>query len=505
MDKEPNLKMIPLEDIDQLTNCRDEGDLTELTQSIERHGLLTPILVRPGVVKPFELIAGHRRFKACQTLGYKRIAAYDLLTPDTDDVTALQITENLHRKEMTSLEEAQAFKRVLENDDLTVEQLAEELGKPPVYVQNRLTLNLLIPDLTKILAEKKISTAIAFMFARLSPDMQKKGYRAMKKSMFNVSLDRVANWIKGETERSLQNAPFQGNIVYEIKGKQIAPCNGCIYNTSIDKLFWNGAEKMTCVNAECYDQKIQALLKEIKKNLKKEGIVYKEISSNYHSDGSVPTLNSYTKLGEKEDICDKAIKGLVVQGDIKTVGRLWNICLAESGCKKHYPSRTARPKGTNPELERQKQVRAFNEWRIGVLQKVTFAPAPDLEKFHASNVEMITRKMINKLSFDEERKLLKVYGIDVKVAEARQAFDKLVKSLTIHGMKGLQIAIANIDETMYTTHHGDLPTGKEDNLLKVAADFGIDEKKIAEIKTELLNKNTKPPKEEKKKGKKKNG
>lgn len=116
----------------------EEESLQELAASIETHGVLQPIIVRP-VGERFELIVGERRWHACRRLGWSQIPA--IIRPVDDQAAAEAVLiENLQRRDLDPIDEARGFKRVLEQFSLTQQALAQRLGCTQSAVANKLRL-----------------------------------------------------------------------------------------------------------------------------------------------------------------------------------------------------------------------------------------------------------------------------------------------------------------------------------------------------------------------------
>ena len=117
----------------------DATSLEELAASIREHGVLQPILVRPLGNNEFQLIAGERRWRASRAAGRQTIPA---LVEDIDDDTALEIAiiENLQREDLSPLDEAAMFDRMVREHGYSVRKLAQKLGKDKGYLENRLRL-----------------------------------------------------------------------------------------------------------------------------------------------------------------------------------------------------------------------------------------------------------------------------------------------------------------------------------------------------------------------------
>ena len=122
---------IPLDDIKpnsyQPRKTFDVEALSELTNSIKEHGVLQPIVVR-RMDDGYEIIAGERRWRACHLAGFSRIPA---IVKDAEDSSAaiLALVENLQREDLNFIEEAEGYKQLLQECDMTQEQIAMKFGK----------------------------------------------------------------------------------------------------------------------------------------------------------------------------------------------------------------------------------------------------------------------------------------------------------------------------------------------------------------------------------------
>src|SRR5215831_7592564 len=115
-----------------------------LVASIREHGLLQPILIRP-LTQGFEIVAGHRRFQACRSLRWRFISC-KIREMSDKQAYEIQLTENMQRKSMDPVEEAEAFRRyVVDFGWGGITELAKKIGKSEVYVSHRLQL-LKLPD-----------------------------------------------------------------------------------------------------------------------------------------------------------------------------------------------------------------------------------------------------------------------------------------------------------------------------------------------------------------------
>ncbi len=139
----------------------DEESLSELTASVQQIGVLQPVLVRPAPTgSGYELIAGERRWRAAGRAGLATIPA---LVRRTDDLAVVEqaLVENLHRQDLTPLEEAAAFQQLIDDFELTHEQIADRVGKSRSAITNTLRLLGLPPSIQHLLADGKLTAGHA--------------------------------------------------------------------------------------------------------------------------------------------------------------------------------------------------------------------------------------------------------------------------------------------------------------------------------------------------------
>lgn len=117
----------------------DEQALSELADSIERHGLIQPIVVKPTIEGTYMIIAGERRWRACRMAGLETVP---VMIKDTDDRTLMELAliENLQREDLNAVEEALGYKSLIDEFGLTQEEVALKMGKSRSAVTNALRL-----------------------------------------------------------------------------------------------------------------------------------------------------------------------------------------------------------------------------------------------------------------------------------------------------------------------------------------------------------------------------
>lgn len=250
----------------------DEGDLQELADNIEKQGLLQPITVRPikdakafAVVNgnadfhpKYEIICGERRFRAFSKLSdkwremdcvapkgqsYDRFSEISAIVREMNDDEAFDamITENLQRKDVDPIEEAFAFGQLIQKGK-TAEEVAVRFGKSIRFVQDRVKLNNLIPELMLAVRDEKMPIVAAMIVSKLDEDVQRKyhsSYSHNGKGFDKASAESFVNSLF----MSIDGAPWyqtDGQQDEDYEGGCGIKCSECQLNTANHGcLFWN--------------------------------------------------------------------------------------------------------------------------------------------------------------------------------------------------------------------------------------------------------------------------
>lgn len=134
----------------------NQDEIRELAHTIEEHGLLQPIVLREYEPAKYEIIAGERRYRAMKLLGWETTPA--ILKKMTDEESAsLALIENLQRAQLSSVEEAQAYRQLMDLNHLTQAALAKGMGKSQSFVANKLRLLKLITPVQTAILDHRIS------------------------------------------------------------------------------------------------------------------------------------------------------------------------------------------------------------------------------------------------------------------------------------------------------------------------------------------------------------
>lgn len=143
----------------------NDESLTELANSIKEHGVFQPIIVKKSI-KGYEIVAGERRYRACKLAGLEKIPA--IIRQFTDEqMMEIALLENLQRENLSAIEEAEAYRRMIESLDITQEELSKRIGKSRSHITNMLGLLRLPEEVQLEVANGKISMGHARVLSKL--------------------------------------------------------------------------------------------------------------------------------------------------------------------------------------------------------------------------------------------------------------------------------------------------------------------------------------------------
>jgi ParB family chromosome partitioning protein len=188
----------------------DAEALTELANSIREHGVLQPILVRPLGENRYQLVAGERRWRASKEAGLATIQA---LVEEIDDDTALEIAiiENLQREDLSPLEEATMYDRMIHEHGYSIRKLADKLGKDKGYLENRLRLADAPEEIRELVSLRKDTLSHAYELLKVS-DPKKRRRLAGQVASGELSLVKLREKIEGRRPRpvaSIEEEPLE--------------------------------------------------------------------------------------------------------------------------------------------------------------------------------------------------------------------------------------------------------------------------------------------------------
>ena len=192
--KQDVLTEIPLYQIvpDPNQPRRDLGNLTELKASMTAVGLAQPILVTILGYEQYMLVAGERRYTAAKELGWKKISCI-VRTIEQNQRLALQIIENLHRKDLNALEEAEGYQRLMDEFGMTQEEVGLHLGKSQVSINEALRV-LALPDTirSQYRTSDRVSKSLLLEIAKTTSQMEQENlWEAARQGQLTVKQARA--------------------------------------------------------------------------------------------------------------------------------------------------------------------------------------------------------------------------------------------------------------------------------------------------------------------------
>ncbi len=193
----------------------DQDALAELAESIEKHGLIQPIVVRPTSSGAYQIVAGERRWRACRMAGLSEVP---VIIKELDDQKYYEIAliENLQREDLNAVEEAQGYRTLIDTYGLTQEQVAESVGKSRSAVTNALRLLNLNEDALDALKNGKISAGHAR--AILAAETQELASEMLKSALSGASVRELEAMAKTKPQATkIKKATTKNNFYSEVE------------------------------------------------------------------------------------------------------------------------------------------------------------------------------------------------------------------------------------------------------------------------------------------------
>lgn len=480
----------------------DEKKQKELTESVKEKGIIEPLIVRSKNGK-LEIVCGSRRFKAAKESKLDEVPVIIREYSDKEVVEVLLI-ENLQREDVHALDEADGYRRMIEEMGYDVPGIAAKIGKSDSYVYQRLQLSRLIPEAKKAFTENKITPGHGILISRLQPKNQKEAIQHCLQYRGDdgvASVRELMRWITNNVHLDLNKAPFDKTEKELVKG--VGTCIECPKRTGFTPaLFSDIKQKDICTDPECFNGKKEAFLeRKIKEEEKKQetekgsekgpekgsekgsGKTVKpmlRLSDDYNNYGpnkpTHPTLYSsqYRVLSKDEKPCEFAKAGIMVDG--KEVGRKKIVC-ADQACKKHWsrgykkePMSPGEKERRKKELDKRKQEKEYRGRVIkGILEKVG-------EKFKKAELAFVCKEVYGRVYFDFKKILCARHLIEPKKERYSKDFDgpfeKYIDGLDETGLNRVLVETAVVPMA---------EAGGEDELIRAALVFGVDWKKMKNV------------------------
>lgn len=256
-------KQLKVEDIEfSSLNYRkyiSEEVLQQFAEEIKQHGIISALTLRPVSSNRYELVAGERRLRAARLAGLEVVPAAIVDLTD-EQVTEIQLAENLQRENPHPMDEANAVK-MMHDTGKTIEEIALRLGKSKQFVYVRLKLINLVEPFREMFFANVITIQQALEIATISTEGQQDFFKdhCTKWKQKNFELNDL-QWYLRPYRYDLKKAPF------DTKDKKLLPevgaCTGCPFNSAtVKSLFPEYAKQAICTNTTCYRNKCAASLR----------------------------------------------------------------------------------------------------------------------------------------------------------------------------------------------------------------------------------------------------
>lgn len=255
-------------DESQVRKTFNETSIKELAESIQSHGLIQPITVRP-VENGYKIVAGERRFRACKSLGKKQLQCIVKDFDSDHKIREIQIIENLQREKVDAIEEAEAISYLLNNNSPT--EIVGRIGRSYTYVRQRINLGGLIPYFKEAVQTGKLGIVKATLIGVYSAEEQLIMADSIGKlSDIKTIPDYQISTLLSERTYDLDKASFDTDD--ETLLPKAGACVTCPFNdANMGNLFKKGSP--VCTKAHCFVTKKKKGLERIIEECKKENIL----------------------------------------------------------------------------------------------------------------------------------------------------------------------------------------------------------------------------------------
>ncbi|MDI3480848.1 MAG: ParB family transcriptional regulator, chromosome partitioning protein [Tepidanaerobacteraceae bacterium] len=203
---EENIQEISIKEIkinkNQPRKHFDEKKLEELADSIKQHGVLQPVILRKNADGGYELVAGERRWRAARKAGIEKVPA---IIKELSDLNVMEIAliENLQREDLNPLEEAEAYKKLIEEFGMTQEELSKRVGKSRSQIANTVRLLNLDDEIKKLIMEEKLTAGHARALLSIE-DKKERLKLANRISEENMSVRQIEEAVKHNLSKKLK-------------------------------------------------------------------------------------------------------------------------------------------------------------------------------------------------------------------------------------------------------------------------------------------------------------
>ena len=195
----------------------EEKEITELSESIKNQGLIQPIVVREKSVGMYEIIAGERRWRACQLAGLHSVSCV-VMSVDDKNVYELALIENIQRQNLNVVEEAKAYKNLIELNGLKNEELSKKIGKSSSHISNLIRILDLDDEIHQMIIDGKISMGHARALIGV-PNAVEKAKEIFEKKLSVRDVEKSTSKHKKTRKKQLEKDPNIADLEKELSDK----------------------------------------------------------------------------------------------------------------------------------------------------------------------------------------------------------------------------------------------------------------------------------------------
>jgi len=422
----------------------DDAALKELADSIRSQGVLSPLLVRPLTERSFEIVAGARRYRAAQLTEAETLPVRIVHLTDAEALEA-QLIENLQRRDVHPLEEAQGFRALLNLDEpkYSIEQISAKTGKSAAYCAQRIKLTELTAAVTEAFAKDEIGVGHALLLAKLQPAEQEQSLSACFREDWNggqgkakrilLPVRHLHQWIEQNILLILKDAPFSKTD--PTVNPAAGACVDCPKRTGGNALLFADIAEDACTDPACYQSKLDGFVAQTiaaKPKLVQISSAFGPATISTNGNAALPR-NKYIEIKPQDpnakkhrdwpeyQTCKSITEAIVTEGTEK--GEVRKIC-ADPECSVHRPKKQ-RPAGDErikAEQEKQRREEAIaNAVGLRVLSAIVDAVPVRLTK---RDLVFIGERLLPQL---EERRIeVLARNRGIKKAQASDSIGKLM-------------------------------------------------------------------------------
>lgn len=425
------------------TNPRKSfADLEDLAASIREQGVMQPILARLWPedyptpegrdTRPlYEIVAGERRYRASLLAGLAAIPA--LVRPlTTRQVLEAQIVENLQRRDVTELEEAEGYQLMMRDHGYTADQLAEKVGKSRAYIYGRLKLCALCEEARKAYRDGKLDASRALLIARIpGATLQTQAVKEITEGWAGVAMSyrQAAAHVQTKYMLKLASAPFDTDDDFLLI--MAGDCRRCERNTANARDLFPDVDADVCTDPMCWkSKKANAEAKRVELAKASGQRVIEGAEAKKIAPSGTHNLKGYARLDQQNyDAFDRETgtyrtnRDLLANANVDTVlirdpgtGEIVEAveqsalaaAMKAAGIKKNTEAGKAREQEATAAARKESAYRArlFDEIRTGVRMEINSSKTPSLKR--REDLALIARQFWARIGHDAQVRLAKV-------------------------------------------------------------------------------------------------